>query len=59
MIKQRIVVNDRRIDVDKLLKARSSIHRPRKSFKTALALDEINEKMPSRLGHADESIIVP
>ena len=25
------------------------IHRPRKSFKTAKLLDEINEKMPSKL----------
>lgn len=55
MIKNKIIVNDDKIDIDAILKEKPTIHRPRKSFKTAKLLDEINEKMPSKLNGLDIS----
>ena len=59
MIKNKIIVNDDKIDTDAILRQQPTIHRPRKSFKTAMMLDEINEKMPSRLGSTDLSTFTP
>ena len=59
MIKNKIIVNDDKIDTDAILRQQPTIHRPRKSFKTAMKLDEINEKMPSRLGSTDLSTFTP
>ena len=49
MIKNKIIINDDKIDVDAILLQKPTICRPRKSFKTAKMVDEINEKMPSKL----------
>ena len=49
LIKNNVVINDKKIDSQEVLKSKPFVNRPKKSFKNALRLDEINEKMPNRI----------